>query len=203
MCKCLFMWFILLCSIIIKDITSGCLCPIIGHHLLLLLHLSTLILGHYVPFGVQYGHAFNQTGNPGSVHSDKMFPPVATPHIHPNLQVPLVPIPYYSFPQDVASQYQQPPQAQIPKGRQIVPYNHQRQRQSKRNDRKHPQRDQITMSHAQLLPYLVQQGLIVTKEILHATFPYHARHNPNSSYACHARHKGNSTEDCWVFKAMV
>lgn len=60
----------------------------------------------YVPFGVQYGQTFNQIVNHGLVHYAQMFPLVATPQIHSILQVPLVPMPYYSFPQVIASQYQ-------------------------------------------------------------------------------------------------
>ena len=84
-----------------------------------------------------------------------------------------------------------------------MPRNHQGKRQTRRYDKKRPQRDQIHMTYAQLLPYLVQQGLIVPKEIPPATFPYHAKHNPNTPCAYHVRHKGHSTKDCWAFKARV
>lgn len=46
MCKFLYLWSNLLCSIRIKDITLEFLWPILGHRRLLLLHLSMLILGH-------------------------------------------------------------------------------------------------------------------------------------------------------------
>lgn len=157
----------------------------------------------YIPFGVLYDHTSNQIANSGLVHSAQMFLPMATPQIDPQLQIPLVPMSHYSFAHGVTFQYQQPPQAQILKSQQNVPCNHQWQRQTKGYDRKHPQRDQIPMTYAQLLPYLVQQGLIVPKEIPPATFPYVAEHNPNASCACHVGHIGHSTENYWPLKTTI
>lgn len=100
-----------------------------------------------------------------------MFHLTAAPQIHPLFHIPLVPMPCYSFPHGVTAQYQQPHPAQILKSQQTVPYNHQRQGHTKCYDNKHPQRDQIPMTYAHLLPYLIQQRLIMTKEIPPATFP--------------------------------
>lgn len=110
----------------------------------------------YVPFGVHYDQISNCIVNPGLVHSAQMIPPVATPQVHPQLQLPLVPMPCYSFLHGVTSQYQ-PPQAQILRSQQTVPHNHPGQGQTKRYENKHSQRDHIPMTYAQLLPHLVQQ----------------------------------------------
>lgn len=67
----------------------------------------------YVSFGVQYGHTSNQIVNPALMHSAQMFPPMENLHIYPRFQVPLMPVPYYSFSHGVTTRYQQPPQAQI------------------------------------------------------------------------------------------
>lgn len=84
-----------------------------------------------------------------------------------------------------------------------MPRDRQGKKQTRRFDRKHPQRDQIPMTYAQLLPYLVQQDLIETKEIPPSAFPYHAKHNPNTSCVYHAGHKGTSIEDCWPLQSRV
>lgn len=49
MFKFIHLWSILLCSIRIKDTTLVCRWPILGHHTLLLLHLSMPMLGHPIP----------------------------------------------------------------------------------------------------------------------------------------------------------
>lgn len=59
----------------------------------------------YIPFGVHYGQTSNQIVNPGLVQSTQMFLRLVTPHIDSQLRVPLVPMPCYSFPHGVTSQY--------------------------------------------------------------------------------------------------
>lgn len=107
-----------------------------------------------------------------------------------------MPMSYYLSPHGVTSQYRKPPQDQALQRKETVPYNHQVQRQTRWFDRKHLQCDQIHMTYAQLLPYLVQKGLIETKEIPPDTFPYHVKHNPNAPCAYHDGHKGHSIGDC-------
>ncbi|KAI5396271.1 hypothetical protein KIW84_062465 [Lathyrus oleraceus] len=122
----------------------------------------------------------------------------------------MAPIPYYPYSYIAAPQYQQPayqPQYQQPL-QALVSQNQQDNRnhsqgQRIRFDRKRLHRDPIPVSYAQLLPYRVQQGAIVPKEIPPATFLYHAKHNPNASCAYLAGHIGHSTEDCWPLQSRV
>lgn len=84
-----------------------------------------------------------------------------------------------------------------------MPHNHQWQRKTKRFDRKCPQRDQIPMTYTQLLPYLIQQGLIIPKGIPPIFYPYGPKYNPKASCAFHAGYVGHATEDCGLFKTRV
>ncbi|CAL5203401.1 unnamed protein product [Lathyrus oleraceus] len=59
------------------------------------------------------------------------------------------------------------------------------------------------MTYAQLLPYLVQQGAIVPKEIPSVVYPYGPKYNPIASCAFHAGYIGHSIEDCGLFKSRV
>ncbi|XP_050889620.1 uncharacterized protein LOC127094899 [Lathyrus oleraceus] len=98
-------------------------------------------------------------------------------------------------------QYQQPPQTPALQNQQNN--RNQNQGQHRRFDKKRPRHDQILVSYTQLLPYLVQQGPIMPKEIPPAMPPYNNKHNPNVSYAFHVGYIRHSTEDCLVLKARV
>lgn len=102
----------------------------------------------YVTFGIHHGQTSHQTVNPSLGHSAQIFQPMVIPPMHPPLQVPWMPMPCYSYPHGVTSQYQQPPRTQLVKIQQTVPRNHQNKRQTRRCNRKCPQHDQIPMTYA-------------------------------------------------------
>lgn len=131
-------------------------------------------------------------------------------NVYPQFQVPMDLMPYYPYPyictahyqQPVCqSLYQQPPQAVAPQNQQNN--RNQSQGQGRHCDKKRPQHDQIPVSYTQLLPYLVQQGAIVPKEIPPVVHPYGLKYNPNASCAFHAGYIGHSTEDYGLFKTRV
>lgn len=135
---------------------------------------------------------------------------VVIENVFPQFQAPMHLVPYYPYPYIFAAQYQQlayqpqyqqPPQAPVSHNQQDN--RNQSQGQRRWLDRKRPHRDLIPVSYAQLLLYLIQQGAIMPKEIPSATFPYHAKHNPNASYAYQVGHIGNSTGDCWPLQLRV
>ena len=119
----------------------------------------------YTPFGGHYGQTSYQTINPSLGHSAQMFQPVVIPPTYAPMQVPWIPMPCYPVPLGITSQYQQPPQAQALKSQQTAQRDHPGKKQTRQFDRKRHQRDPIPMTYAQLLPYLVQQGEIMPKEI--------------------------------------
>lgn len=88
----------------------------------------------YALYGVQYAHTANsgmQMVIHGLMNPAQMFPKCDTPHIHPQFQAPLALMPYYSFPYIVATQYQQPPQAQILQSQQTTQHNRNQGRDDK------------------------------------------------------------------------
>lgn len=100
-----------------------------------------------------------------------------TTNVYPQVQAYMAPMPYYRYPYIAAAQYQQhayqpqyqqPPRASVSQNQQDNRNHGQGQR--KRFDRKRPHREPIPVSYAQLLPYLIQKGEIVPKEIPPATF---------------------------------
>ena len=135
---------------------------------------------------------------------------VVTANVYPQVQAPMASMPYYTYTYIATAQYQQPtyqpqyhqpPQAPAPQNQQNS--RNQNQGQCRRFDKKRPQHDQVPVSYTQLVPYLVQQGEIVPKEIPPAMPLYNNKHNPNVSCAFHVGYIGHSTEDYLVLKARV
>lgn len=121
-------------------------------------------------------------------------------NVYPPVQAPMAHVACYPYLYIVAAQYQQhayqpqnQPPSQAPVFQNQQDNKNQSQGQGKCYDKKRPQHDQIHVSYTQLLPYLIQQGEIMPKEIPPVVYPYGLKYNPTSSYAFHAGYIGHST----------
>src|ERR1051325_6225645 len=61
----------------------------------------------------------------------------------------------------------------------------------------------IPMTYTSLLPYLIQDGRVVSRELKPVPGPPKPWFNENSRCAFHANSPGHNTEDCFAFKCKV
>ncbi|XP_050890981.1 uncharacterized protein LOC127096459 [Lathyrus oleraceus] len=126
----------------------------------------------------------------------------------PIAHVPIpAPIPHYQVP---VPQYQAPqPQFQAP------PPQHQQRNQPRPVQQQRPNQQRpyqqynnvnttpIPMSYTQLLPYLIQNGTVVPRELPPMPKPHKPWYDENARCAFHANSEGHTTENCKVFKLQV
>src|ERR1044072_1459989 len=132
-----------------------------------------------------------------------------------------VQVPYMSYPYVAAMQFpgmpdQQPMQMQMPYSTQ-VPQNQASQQQQIKGpnkglgQQKSPHYHKYTkeeiqpipMTYTSLLPYLIQDGRVVPRELKLVPGPSKPWFNENARCAFHANSPGHTTEDCFAFKCKV
>ncbi|XP_050877300.1 uncharacterized protein LOC127081056 [Lathyrus oleraceus] len=162
--------------------------------------------------------ATNRNSHRGFVKKKEGETNAVTISVHPQYQFPVGPMSYYPYSYVVAAQYQQlscqyQPQKVINNQHLLrkirinnttVTIKRQgRGHNNKNNFGNCPQIDNIRVSYAELVPYLIHVGDIVLKEIPAAYPPFRPKHDPNALCAFHVGYIGHSTEDCWGLKYKV
>src|ERR1051325_8972950 len=135
------------------------------------------------------------------------------------VQVPYMSYPYVAAMQFPSMPYQQPMQVPMQYSTQVPPNQVQQQQQQQQTrsqnkglvQQRSPHYHKYTkeeiqpipMTYSSLLPYLVQDGRVIPRELKTVPGPPKPWFNENARCAFHANSPGHTTEDCFAFKCKV